>query len=179
LKGTDVLLPAFRRFHESFSGWQLLLVGEAGSQLSNLLAPYQDLVDSGHIHYEGFVSDSERLRELYQSAAIFAQPSRRETSSVALAEAIREGCLPICTEVFPVAELLGEWANELAVPVDDVAALTRCMSNLAAAGPATWDRMRESLMARTADWEWDRQLSPVIEAYLEQTQGTKVLQASR
>jgi hypothetical protein len=179
VKGTDILLPAFRQFHAAFPNWQLLLVGQGDSELQKLLAPYQDLLESGHIQCEGFVSGARRLSELYQSAAIFVQPSRREGSPLAIIEAVREGCLPICTPVFPVTELLGELTNDLTVPVNDVAALTRCMSNLASAGPTRWDKMRKSLMSRTADWEWDTQLRPVVNAYLEETQDAKVRLSSR
>lgn len=160
-KAIDILLPAFRKFASTHPTWELILVGESNSRFEALMAGYADMIDDGRIRHVGYVSERSELVALYRSAAIFVQPSRWEGFSIALIEAVTEGCLPVCTPVFCVDELLGRYSEELAAPVEDSTGLADTLTRLVAQR-ANWDDMRRYLLERTATWNWEDQLGPVV-----------------
>lgn len=162
-KATDILLPAFRQFSSTHPTWRLLLVGHSSPGLATLIEGYSDLVEDGRIHHVGYVSDRGELVRIYRSSAIFVQPSRWESVSIALVEAVREGCLPVCTPVFCVEEVLGEYSKELTAPVNDSNALAETLTRLVDHRDR-WDDMRRSLLEKTASWNWEDQLAPVVSA---------------
>lgn len=164
VKATDILLPAFRLFSSSRPEWKLILVGKSSQRLSVLLESYKDMLEDGRIVYEGYVDDPLKLGSLYRSSAVFVHPSRRESVPTVLMEAIRGGCLPLCTPVFPVEEVLGKYTGELTFPVDDIKALAAALSRLAQR-ETEWSEIREYLAERTRTWNWDDQLAPVARAF--------------
>lgn len=143
-KGVDILLAAARRFLKAFPNWKFTLVGSDSARLHAILDEYRDLVTTGGVEYVGFVEDSTELATLLQSAAVYVQPSRweSESGSFALIEAIREGCIPVCTRVFPVDDLLGRLSGDLSVPPEDPDALAAALCNLASK-PHSWQETRE------------------------------------
>lgn len=165
-KGVDILLAAARRFLKRAPDWKVTLVGSDSARLRALLREYEDLVAKGAIEYIGFVGDGAKLAKILQSAAIYVQASRweSESGSFALIEAIREGCIPLCTRVFPVDDLLGKYSAALSVPPDDVDALVAGLWELASR-PEIWPEVRDYLQARTKEWNWQSQLRPVALAY--------------
>lgn len=165
-KGIDVLLPAFRRFCQKNQGWELLLVGQSTQTFLELLRDYSDLIESGRIRLTGFVRDHVKLSLLYRSSMFFVQPSRREGNSLALIEAIHDGCVPLCTRVMPVDEVLGKYAGQLAFEPSSVEALSCAMEWVAMQGDRMWSEMRVYLKELTKDWSWSEQLAPIAERML-------------
>jgi glycosyltransferase involved in cell wall biosynthesis len=159
-KAIDVLLPAFRIFSASNPEWHLMLVGEANDRFSELIREYSDLVRAQKIRHIGYVTDRLALTEIYRSAEIFVQPSRWEGFPTALIEAVKEGCIPICTPVFQVQEILGKYTDSLTAPVDDVKMLADIMCNQVAK-MNEWSELRRYLEKRTENWNWKDQLEPV------------------
>lgn len=162
-KAIDILLPAFRQFSAENPTWRLLLVGDSSPKLTELLTSYQDLIAQGRLNHVGYIANRQDLTRIYQTAAIFVQPSRIEGLSIALFEAIREGCLPICTPVFSVDEVFGQYSSDLTVAVDDTNALSEAFRRLVAQRDQ-WNEMRRYLLDRTKTWNWEEQLAPVVSA---------------
>lgn len=176
-KAVDVLLPAFREFSATHPTWRLLLVGEANQRFSGLIQGYRDLVDAGRIIHVGYVNRRDELLRIYRSSSIFVQPSRWESVSIALTEAVREGCLPMCTPVFCVDEVFGKYARQLTGPVDDPSGLARALARLVSQRDS-WEDMRKYLMERTATWNWDDQLEPVASAIRKKLVGSRPVHAA-
>ncbi len=169
-KAIDVLLPAFRIFSSRNPEWHLLLVGEGNERFSALIDEYSDLVREKKIRHIGYVADRVALVEIYRSAEIFVQPSRWESFPTALIEAVKEGCIPICTPVFQVREILGKYTDALTVPVDDEAALAEAMCDLIAKRDE-WTELRRYLEKRTENWNWEDQLEPISEMIRQRLSG--------
>ena len=116
-KGVPELLEAVR--HLALSATLVV----AGDDVEGLLT------DSGgdrhsvtRIEYVGWVDDP-RLRELYESSAVFVLPSHVEGLPLALLEAMSYGLACVATPVGGIPEVLREQATGIVVPVRDPSAL--------------------------------------------------------
>lgn len=78
--------------------------------------------------HRGVEAGSERLRDLYAAADVFALPTRADAVPWAVLEAMAAGLPVIASEVGAIPELLGE-SGELVAP-DDVAGLTAALRRL-------------------------------------------------
>ena len=159
-KAIDVLLIAFRIFSASNPEWHLLLVGETNDRFSEFMRDYSDLVQEQKIRHIGYVADRVELTKIYRSAEIFVQPSRWESFPTALIEAVKEGCIPICTPVFQAEEILGKYTNALTVPVNDAKGLAEILCGLVAK-MSEWNDVRRYLEMRTEKWNWNDQLASI------------------
>ncbi|WP_436793941.1 glycosyltransferase family 4 protein [Actinospongicola halichondriae] len=75
----------------------------------------------------GSVADPERMREVYGAARVVAVPSRFETLSMVVFEALASGRPAVMTDQVGAAEWIGPGLPDLVVPADDVAALAAAL----------------------------------------------------
>lgn len=98
-KATEILIKAFYQTMDKHS-WKLILAGTMEKKFENELESF--LVEHpnarGRIVYVGSITDKLKLWEYYKKAKIFIMASRWEGFSLALVEAIANGCYPIVTE---------------------------------------------------------------------------------
>lgn len=63
---------------------------------------------TSNVHFEGFVSD-ERLKELFQRASVYVQPSLHEGFGLSVIEAMQRGCIPVVSAEGALPEVVGEY----------------------------------------------------------------------
>ncbi len=111
-KGVQYLIEAFNR--NARPGWTMKVVGD-GPYLEEL-----ERLAEGHLNVEllGFLeNDSDELKELYETSAIFSLPSASENFPIVLLEAMIAGAAVITTEGTGCADVVGGSA-ELVTPRD-------------------------------------------------------------
>jgi GalNAc-alpha-(1->4)-GalNAc-alpha-(1->3)-diNAcBac-PP-undecaprenol alpha-1,4-N-acetyl-D-galactosaminyltransferase len=144
-KGFDLLLQAFAQLRLDFPRWRLCLVGE-GSERGALLQLCEalQLVDCVE-----FVGEVRRVEPWLARAGLLVHPSRREGFPNVVLEAMGMGVAVVCADCRAgPSELITDGSNGRLVPVDDLAALVRVMSELMA-DPAARARLgREACKVR-------------------------------
>jgi glycosyltransferase involved in cell wall biosynthesis len=125
-KGLDTLLRAYAEVRQQA---MLVIVG-SGPEEAGLRALASELGLGDDCHFEPATS---RVAEWLSRIDIFVLPSRSEALSNALMEAMACGCCPLATAVGGNPELIEHERNGLLFPVDDVAQLSRQLSELLAA----------------------------------------------
>lgn len=105
-KATDILMEAFRKTLD-FHDWNLEFVGpieeEFKDYIDNFFKRYPNAI--GRIEFVGEIENKEMLKEKYESARIFALPSRiGEGFPLVLVEALSNGCYIITSDSVPPAQ---------------------------------------------------------------------------
>jgi GalNAc-alpha-(1->4)-GalNAc-alpha-(1->3)-diNAcBac-PP-undecaprenol alpha-1,4-N-acetyl-D-galactosaminyltransferase len=126
-KGFDLLIQAFAGVAQEFSNWRLVIIG-AGPEHSALLSLTEQLKLGDRVEFRPPVKDIE----LWMSrAGLVVQPSRFEGFPNVILEAMGMGAAVISADCpSGPAEIIVDGVNGRLVPVDDVAMLTRVMSEL-------------------------------------------------
>lgn len=128
-KGFDLLLEAFARVQAQFPLWRLCIIGD-GPERRALPELAGRLSLQHRIEFVGQVSDVESWMA---RAAVLIHPSRREGFPNVVLEAMAMGAAVICTDCRSgPAELIDDGVNGRLVPVDDLDALIRAMTQLMA-----------------------------------------------
>ena len=123
-KGQDVLLRSFAQIGQD---WKLIIVGE-GENRTSLEKLALKLGVSDRVY---FVGRRSNLEIYYQTAKIFALPSRYEGMPNALLEAMNYGIPPVISNTSGGAlEFVRDGETGLIVPVDDVEALATALTHL-------------------------------------------------
>ncbi len=160
-KATDILLKAWLIAATRCNGWNLRLVGsvEAGFRETwDAILKKNDLQKS--VEWAGIISDRTRLWDYYTSSRVFVLPSRWESSSTTLGEAIVAGCAAICTPVGDAPLLLKDFATAL-VPIDNPEALAESMIAYACSETLLDEQIR-ALKLERKQRRWEIQLEPVV-----------------
>jgi glycosyltransferase involved in cell wall biosynthesis len=123
VKGIDILLKAWKNVSAAHPEIQLVMAGD-GAERALYEQMAQELGIKDHVQFIGW-ADKERLAGLLQHCITMVMPSRNETHSCMLKEAMASGAACIATPVGALPEIIGlddpiGWL----VPVDDVAALS-------------------------------------------------------
>jgi len=126
-KGFDLLIQAFAGVPQEFSNWRLVIIG-AGPEHSALLSLTEQLKLGDRVEFRPPVKDIE----LWMSrAGLVVQPSRFEGFPNVILEAMGMGAAVISADCpSGPSEIIVDGVNGRLVPVDDVAMLTRVMSEL-------------------------------------------------
>jgi glycosyltransferase involved in cell wall biosynthesis len=136
-KGVDVLLDAFARIRDVRPGLMLAIVG-SGPSASGLEAHSRRLGLAESCRFIPAVSDAA---EWLRSIDVFVLPSRSESLSNSLMEAMACGCSVVASAVGGNPELVTDGVEGMLFPSGDVAALARRLRTLILEGP----RLRHSL----------------------------------
>lgn len=157
-KAQDVLLDAFALAGDTCKDWRLAIVGE-GRLYPALRKQAEDLGLNGRVEWLGLVRD---LQGLYQSAMVFALPSRVEGTPNALLEAMSFGLPVVVSDGAPgLLEVVQHEVTGLVVPVNNAAELAAALRRLASdanlrrrLGTAARERVSEYALPRAlATWE--------------------------
>ncbi len=141
-KGLDVLLDAFARIRDARPGLKLAIVG-SGPSASALEARGRSLGLGDSCRFIPAVND---VPEWLHSMDVFVLPSRSESFSNSLMEAMACGRCVVASAVGGNPELVTDGVNGLLFPSEDVPALERCLRSLVEEDP----RLRHSLSAAAA-----------------------------
>jgi GalNAc-alpha-(1->4)-GalNAc-alpha-(1->3)-diNAcBac-PP-undecaprenol alpha-1,4-N-acetyl-D-galactosaminyltransferase len=169
-KGFDVLLEAFARVRVRFPQWRLCILGE-GPERRALAARLVNLGLQGQAELVGQV---EEVEAWMARAALVVHPSRREGFPNVVLEAMAMGAAVLCTDCRSgPSELIEDGVNGRLVPVDDLEALTRVMTELMAdpesrerlGKEATKVRQRYSQGALMEKWEACMLRQPAVKPY--------------
>lgn len=140
-KGQDVLLRALRELVEDGLDAAATIIG-GGRLHGELIELAHSLGLASRVVFTGVLDDRACIRELLDSASLFAQPSRAEGMPRALIEAMARGLPAVGTRVGAIPELLPPCCL---VPVDDHRALARAMRELLTDREAWEEQSRDNL----------------------------------
>jgi sugar transferase (PEP-CTERM/EpsH1 system associated) len=143
VKGYDVMLEAFARLRERWTGAGMarLVVAGDGSQRAALQAQAARLGITDSVHLLGWRDD---VHDLHAAFDLFSLSSRSEGMSISLLEAMAAGLCPVVTDVGGNAEVLGPGLRHLLVPPEDPGSLAERWEDLLA------DPARRAASARSA-----------------------------
>lgn len=128
-KGFDLLLRAFALLQRQFPEWRVCIVGE-GVERNALVRLSEELELTQRVEFVGEVREVDGW---LARASLLVHPSRREGFPNAVLEAMGMGVAVICANCRAgPSELIEDGINGRLVPVDDVGALARAMSELMA-----------------------------------------------
>lgn len=148
-KGADLTLEAFGRIAARFDHARLNFVGD-GAMIDALRQRAVALGVQDRIEFSGYVADREQA---FADFDLFVLPSRRESSSNAVAEAMVRGLPCIVSDAGGLPELVEHGVSGLTVPRDEVAALAEAMGSLL--GDATMRRAMGVAARRRAEELFD------------------------
>ncbi|WP_052372325.1 glycosyltransferase [Amycolatopsis taiwanensis] len=140
-KGQDVLLRALRELVEDGLDVTATIIG-GGRLHGELIELAHALGVASRVVFTGVLDDRACIRELLDSASLFAQPSRAEGMPRALIEAMARSLPAVGTRVGAIPELLPSFCL---VPVDDHRALARAMRDLLTDREAWEEQSRDNL----------------------------------
>ncbi len=118
VKGTDLLLQAWRRVHDRAPGARLLLVGASSGPDYRGLAAALGVADT--VDFAGYQEDA---KPWIAASDVLVLPSRREGAGFVLLEAMALGRPCVGTRVGGIPEYLADGVSGLLIPPDDDAAL--------------------------------------------------------
>jgi GalNAc-alpha-(1->4)-GalNAc-alpha-(1->3)-diNAcBac-PP-undecaprenol alpha-1,4-N-acetyl-D-galactosaminyltransferase len=126
-KGLDILLRAFASLSPNFPSWRVCIIGD-GTERQALTRLRDELQLAARVEFVGEV----RNVELWMArAGLLVHPSRREGFPNAVLEAMGMGLPVVCADCRAgPSDLIEDGINGRLVPVDDVDALARAMSEL-------------------------------------------------
>lgn len=145
VKGTDLLLEAFRRVADAEPAATLALVGDGPDRIGDEVFARERL-PHGRVEFLGAVRQSEVLAVLDRSDVLVVS-SRSEGMPRVILEAFSRGRPVIAARVGGVPEAVREGETGLLVPSGDPAALAAAMITL-----ARNPRLRRDLGHRGRDW---------------------------
>ncbi|HVO48294.1 MAG TPA: glycosyltransferase, partial [Steroidobacteraceae bacterium] len=136
-KGFDVLLRAFAGIAAQFPQWRVGILGE-GVERESLRRLSEELQLAARVEFAGEVREVETWMA---RAGLLVHPSRREGFPNVVLEAMGMGMAVISADCRAgPAELIENRVNGRLVPVDDVQALSRAMTELMS-NPAERERL--------------------------------------
>lgn len=126
-KANDVMLEAFRLAAEQIPGWSLRLVGGVAPEFKPVLDKFfQDNPQlKQRVCVVGRVDDKRQLRQEYAQAKIFALSSAVESIPNVCAEAIKNGCYMVCSDIDGAPESVGFGKCGRIFPIGDSKAMAR------------------------------------------------------
>lgn len=127
-------LPLVRRTHDA----QVALAG-TGTQQQHLAGLADRLGVSDHVHFLGFVPDSE-LPEVYRASDVFVMPGVAELQSLVTLEAMASGMPVIAADAMALPHLVHPGVNGYLYPSGDIPELAAHVEALLAS-PAERNRM--------------------------------------
>lgn len=127
-KGHDTLINALPLIKDRIPQARLVIVGE-GDNRHALEKMAQEAGVAGSVTFTGFVSDEE-LGRMYQSAMVFAMPSRQEGFGIVYAEAMWHGLPCIGSTADAAVDVIVDGETGLLVPYGDVSATADALTRI-------------------------------------------------
>lgn len=126
-KNVDVVIRAFDAMHSHENG-HLMIVGKGVSEkklqaLVKKLGLEQSVTFTGHIEHD-------ELPDYYRAADVFVAAGHLETQSLVTLEAMASGLPVVAANALALPELVEDGDNGYTFKVNDVAALTACLTKV-------------------------------------------------
>jgi glycosyltransferase involved in cell wall biosynthesis len=126
-KGYDLLLKAFATLSAGFPAWRVCIIGDGTERGS--LTRLRDELNLGE--FVEFVGETKNVELWMARASLLVHPSRREGFPNVVLEAMGMGLAVVCANCRAgPSDLIEDGVNGRLVPVDDVGALARVMTEL-------------------------------------------------
>lgn len=125
-KGADTLLEAFSSLAPRHPGIQLIYFGD-GPLVPELRIRARDLGLSERVQFAGYQADRERI---YRDVDICVQPSRRESMSNSVIEAMARGIPCVVSDVGGLPETVVDGQSGFIVPPNEPTACAEAISRL-------------------------------------------------
>jgi len=152
-KGLDILLHAYREFHNSFPHIRLVIAGDGRDRekFAGMLRRLPDRIKK-NIELRGWV-DGEEKTDLLKDALLVVMPSRHETQGIVALEALACGKAVIVSDIPELSYVTGNRAG-ISCKTGDARSLAQAMRDL-----ITREERRE-MGQRGRDWvaryTWDK-----------------------
>lgn len=150
-KGLDTLIEAVAEIPDTAVKLDIAGEGPSHARLERL-ARERGIGD--RVRFHGFVQH-EDLAELYARADIFVLPSRAESCSMALLEAMGAGLPVVATRVGGTPELIGDGKNGLLIGTDDSSGLAVAIRQLIAEPRRRAEFSAENLRLARDRFSWN------------------------
>jgi glycosyltransferase involved in cell wall biosynthesis len=172
-KGLDVLIRAAAILHERDPRLRVVIAGapQPGYEAheAELLSLTSDLGLEETVTFAGLVGDS---LELWRSADVYVQPSRREPFGLGVIEAMSVGTPVVTTAVGGMREIVEPERDGLQVETDDPEALAAAIDSVLRDEQLA-ARLSQAGRARAEAFSMDRMVYRLIEVYERATEGRK------
>ena len=169
-KGVQFLVRALAKMSGEF---EVHIVGD-GPYLDNVKRLAAEL--NVRVKFWGHLdNDSQQLRELYQTAAIFVFTSEAENFPIVLLEAMTAGCAIITTRGTGCQEVVGDTA--LLVPVRDAEAIAAALRQMLASAQRVQQLGEQARARATSQFGWDGVVDKHLAVYREFGRGPPQLQS--
>lgn len=128
-KGFDRLIETWSHIAHKYPDWKLCIAGTGNSEsVNNLQQLCVRYKVEDRVQFPGFIDD---MQSFYQRASIFVLPSQYEGFSMALIEAMSQGCAAVSLNCpSGPEEIISNWEDGILVGADDFGALEENISYL-------------------------------------------------
>ncbi len=127
-KQTAIMIKAF--LSADLPGWKLKLVGGIADEFLPELKIFQEHPRFSYIEFAGPIYDRDALEEEYRRAKIFCMSSSSEAYAHVFAEAAKNGCYIITTDVDGAYDVTDNGRYGTVVPIGDHNALAHAFENV-------------------------------------------------
>ncbi|HTS80636.1 MAG TPA: glycosyltransferase family 4 protein [Myxococcaceae bacterium] len=158
-KGQEDLVRAWAALAPRFPGWRLVLAGAATHRWRGFA---RHLARLAPVDLLGEVRDTPAL---YRRLTVMVQPSRRESFSLVLLEAMASGCCVVAAALPHYPELVEDGVTGFLYPPGDVDALARLLEPLLE-NPARAEEVgRAAMVAVRARWTLEAEVAALRGLY--------------
>lgn len=145
-KGVDVTLEAIARARSALPGLKVVAFGAVDAD------PALPLPEGTQYHK---LPEQDRLRDIYAQCDIWLCGSRAEGFHLPPLEAMACRTPVVATRVGGTVETVSDGVNGYLVDVDDTAALSARLVDVASLSPGDWQSMSDAAHARAHAYTWD------------------------
>ncbi|HEY3312579.1 MAG TPA: glycosyltransferase family 4 protein [Anaerolineales bacterium] len=117
------------------------------------------------VHFEGHVSDRDRLVDLYQKASLFVLPSHHEGLPTVILEAMACGCPVIATNVGGVPNVIEDGKNGIIIPPGDPNHLAGAVQALLGDPEKLTEMGMQARLSVEERFSWNQTGSRFVELY--------------
>ncbi|MBT2678864.1 methyltransferase domain-containing protein [Bacillus sp. ISL-35] len=128
-KANEILLEAFRIASPKMPNWKLKVVGQVEEQFISYLQRFFILNPElqEKIIITGNIVEKDLLEEEYRKAKVFVLTSRFESFGLVLAEAAKNGCYIISSDIFPAWDITNNKKYGDIFEIDNIEQLARML----------------------------------------------------
>ncbi len=156
-KGIDTLLKAFKIVKESKQDISLVIMGSG--PFTNHYKKMKDELNLKDVIFTGYLSDDE-VYALLQGASLFCLPSRWESFSISVLEAMAAGRPVICTNVGGIPYWVGD--SVILVSPDNPSELAKSIITILSNNSLAKELSKKSLQ-KAKEYDWMRLARKTIE----------------
>ncbi len=147
-KGVDVLLAAFKEVKNTLPELSLVIMGSG--PFTDEYKKIKENLNIKDVVFTGYLTDDE-VYALLQGASLFCLPSRWESFSISVLEAMAAGCPVICTNVGGIPFWVGDSAR--LIPPDDPKTLAANIIDILT-NETLQKELKDKSIAKATEYDW-------------------------